>query len=459
MIREVDSEHEEKGHQDEETHHNVEDRHASLVGRGRAHTRVNGRVPYVVDQGSNGPSPSAGLSKERRLARRSLAPMSTTAKPQLVLAKPPKLVGRMTVEERKAFAKQIAAKIRAGYDFRARLAIDVMAHRVVTSIGAMTAAAGGLDALVFTGGIGERSAPMRRSVASRLGFLGIALGPANETVSNDDVDVSTPKASTRTLVVHAHEDLELRTRRARCSETDRSREPPLSDWDEQGRAWASPQDFAGSPAMVGTRAGGEAHRHDVRATRLGDHEDLVDRFPDPQLELRAMQTACVLREECVRVRIGLVLHLVGEARNRISVVDVNDDHFETEAVHELQRPLEPPRSARRSLHRNEHSVECLRCACLRWDDEQRLLAPFRNREREMTGRTVADRATRARQSLPRPRLRARSGKATARADRRGRCGTAPKAPPRIPGRCRHRPRKCGPLPRWRPEPGPTPLPC
>lgn len=84
----------------------------------------------------------------------------------------------------------------------------------------MTAAAGGLDALVFTGGIGERSAPVRRRIAARLGFLGIALGPANETVTDDDVDVSVPEARTRTLVVHAREDLEL-AREARVLLRDR----------------------------------------------------------------------------------------------------------------------------------------------------------------------------------------------------------------------------------------------
>jgi acetate kinase len=115
---------------------------------------------------------------------------------------------------------QVLVAAAADGDVRSRLAIDVMVHRVVTSIGAMTAAAGGLDALVFTGGIGERSAPVRRRIAARLGFLGIALGPTNETVSDDDVDVSAPEASTRTLVVHAREDLEL-AREARALLWDR----------------------------------------------------------------------------------------------------------------------------------------------------------------------------------------------------------------------------------------------
>ena len=84
-----------------------------------------------------------------------------------------------------------------------------MVHRLITSIGAMTAAAGGIDAAVFTGGIGERSAPVRRAVAARLGFSTSRSGVSNETVTDVDTDVSAADARVRTLVVHSREDLEL----------------------------------------------------------------------------------------------------------------------------------------------------------------------------------------------------------------------------------------------------------
>ena len=92
---------------------------------------------------------------------------------------------------------------------RSQLAIDVMLHRLVTSIGAMAAAASGIDALVFTGGIGERSARVRRAAAAKLAFLGIALGPANEELVVPDADISADQASVTTLVIRAREDLEL----------------------------------------------------------------------------------------------------------------------------------------------------------------------------------------------------------------------------------------------------------
>ena len=73
----------------------------------------------------------------------------------------------------------------------------------------MTAAAGGIDVLVFTGGIGERSAGLRRAVAERLDHLGVRLSDANEDPPGSDVDVSSTDATVATLVVRAREDLQL----------------------------------------------------------------------------------------------------------------------------------------------------------------------------------------------------------------------------------------------------------
>lgn len=60
-------------------------------------------------------------------------------------------------------------------DIQAQLAIQVYAYRVRKYIGAYAAAMGGIDALVFTGGIGENSATMRRRICEKLGFLGLFL--------------------------------------------------------------------------------------------------------------------------------------------------------------------------------------------------------------------------------------------------------------------------------------------
>jgi acetate kinase len=94
-------------------------------------------------------------------------------------------------------------------DERARLALDVYAHRLRAGVAAMVAALGGLDALVFTGGVGERGPAIRRAAANGLGFLGVALDAARNEAADGDADVSARSAAVRTLVVRAREDLEI----------------------------------------------------------------------------------------------------------------------------------------------------------------------------------------------------------------------------------------------------------
>jgi len=75
----------------------------------------------------------------------------------------------------------------------------------------MAAAMDGLDALVFTGGIGEHQPETRAEATAGLGFLGVAIDhPRNGTVrGGQDADISAPGARVRTLVVATREDLEL----------------------------------------------------------------------------------------------------------------------------------------------------------------------------------------------------------------------------------------------------------
>lgn len=99
---------------------------------------------------------------------------------------------------------------RAGSEDRdAQLAVDVYVHRLVAGVAAMAAALGGLDALVFTGGVGEGAPALRAAAAARLAFLGVVIDPAaNESVVGDAV-LSPPDAGVGTAVVRAREDLEI----------------------------------------------------------------------------------------------------------------------------------------------------------------------------------------------------------------------------------------------------------
>ena len=89
----------------------------------------------------------------------------------------------------------------------ARLALAVFTYRVATAVGAMATALRGLDALVFTAGIGEHSAVVRSAVCERLGHLSVELDDeANETAT-PDATVSARESSVRVVVVQAREDV------------------------------------------------------------------------------------------------------------------------------------------------------------------------------------------------------------------------------------------------------------
>jgi acetate kinase len=94
-------------------------------------------------------------------------------------------------------------------DADARLALDVYVHRLRAAIAAMAAALGGVDALVFTGGVGEHAPEVRARTAAGLGFLGVELDPDANERATSDAEIGAPGATARTLVVTAREDLEV----------------------------------------------------------------------------------------------------------------------------------------------------------------------------------------------------------------------------------------------------------
>jgi acetate kinase len=95
----------------------------------------------------------------------------------------------------------------AAGDEPAALAVSVFVHRLSAAIAAMAAAAGGIDALVFTGGIGEHSAMIRASSCASLGFLGLSLDTGLNATPTLDCDVAGPESAVRILLVAAREDV------------------------------------------------------------------------------------------------------------------------------------------------------------------------------------------------------------------------------------------------------------
>jgi acetate kinase len=91
---------------------------------------------------------------------------------------------------------------------RAKLAIDVFCYRLRKYIASYVGVLGGLDALVFTGGIGENAAPVRARSVEGLGAMGITIDPAlNETARGKEVDISPRGEACRVQVIPTNEEL------------------------------------------------------------------------------------------------------------------------------------------------------------------------------------------------------------------------------------------------------------
>jgi acetate kinase len=89
----------------------------------------------------------------------------------------------------------------------AKLALDVFTYRIAGAVATMAAALGGLDALVFTAGIGEHAAFVRERVCGRLAFLGVKLDVAANRAAEPDVDVQSAAGRVRVAVIRAREDV------------------------------------------------------------------------------------------------------------------------------------------------------------------------------------------------------------------------------------------------------------
>jgi acetate kinase len=108
-----------------------------------------------------------------------------------------------TADMRDALARSAAG------DRDATLALGVYVHRLRAGIAAMAADLGGVDAVAFTGGVGERAAEIRSRTVAGLGFLGVAVDERRNREAEPDADVSAADAGPRVLVIRAREDLEI----------------------------------------------------------------------------------------------------------------------------------------------------------------------------------------------------------------------------------------------------------
>jgi acetate kinase len=89
---------------------------------------------------------------------------------------------------------------------RANLAFEIYTHRLRAGIGAMAAVLGGMDALVFTAGVGENSCEVRTAACEHLGFIGLKLDDTANAQGPPDRDIAARDSAVRVLVIRAQED-------------------------------------------------------------------------------------------------------------------------------------------------------------------------------------------------------------------------------------------------------------
>jgi acetate kinase len=116
--------------------------------------------------------------------------------------------GLLALSGRSGDMREVIAGADEG-DERCQLAFDVYIHRLAAGTAAMTASMGGLDAIVFTGGVGENSPPVRSAVTQATAYLGAQIEPGANTPIGQDALLSPSGARAAVVLVHAREDLEI----------------------------------------------------------------------------------------------------------------------------------------------------------------------------------------------------------------------------------------------------------
>ena len=115
--------------------------------------------------------------------------------------------GVLGVSEISSDMREIEAAVNAG-DERAKLALDMYEQRIIKYIGAYAAEMGGVDIIVFTGGVGENQTGLRANVCAPLGFMGVTLDKdVNAKTRGTETVISTPESKVTVVVVPTDEEL------------------------------------------------------------------------------------------------------------------------------------------------------------------------------------------------------------------------------------------------------------
>ncbi len=102
--------------------------------------------------------------------------------------------------------RDIEAAVKAGNE-RARLALDMYEYSIIKYVGAYTAVLGGVDIIVFTGGVGENQTSVRENVCKQFGFMGVKIDTAyNSTLKGKEALISTPDSKVKVVIIPTDEE-------------------------------------------------------------------------------------------------------------------------------------------------------------------------------------------------------------------------------------------------------------
>ena len=102
--------------------------------------------------------------------------------------------------------RDVEQKCKEG-DEKALAAMEVYVHTIIRFIGSYIAVMGGVDAIIFTAGIGENAPSLRKEICKRLAYLGIGLNEEKNALKGETVEISTPDSNVKIFVIPTNEEL------------------------------------------------------------------------------------------------------------------------------------------------------------------------------------------------------------------------------------------------------------
>ncbi|MDE6326935.1 MAG: acetate kinase [Duncaniella sp.] len=115
--------------------------------------------------------------------------------------------GMLGISEISSDMREIEAAVNSG-DARAKLGLDMYEHRIIKYIGSYAAEMGGVDIIVFTGGVGENQTGLRESVCAPLAFMGVKIdADVNANTRGKEAVISTPDSKVTVVVIPTDEEL------------------------------------------------------------------------------------------------------------------------------------------------------------------------------------------------------------------------------------------------------------